>query len=542
MSKIKRLISIMLVAVMVLSTLAGCGSKKGTKGGKEASQETSAGDKFGGEITIALANAPSSLDQDQGTTWETTAVTNHIYEGLFEFDASGEPKPYLAESYETDDTGLVYTIKLRKGVLFSDGEEMVAEDVKASIERWLLVNAAGISIADKVKSVEIVNDYEVVITLNEVYAPFISTIASPVSSQKLVVRKKEIVDQFGTDVITKHIGTGPYIVEEIALDQKVVLARNENYTPAEGELSGLAGERTAYLDRIIIEFVPEESVRIAGLESGLYAFADEISTDRYEEIENYKGVSPVTCANGTINVIAFNCGIAPFDSKLLRQAVAYSVDNEALAKAQVGDEAFWYVQDGSWFTKGSIWYDATAGEGIYNAKDVEKAKELVAESGYNGEKIVIMSDKGDLYTSNGALVLQDQLKAIGINSEVELYDTATFQDYRSAGKWNIVLSRWSDMNPDPQVFEPWTGTNGWITAWDDEESAEMDAIFEKMSIEIDQDARYELVKEFYAKFWDCCPYLKSFNDIRLHAISDNLQGFQAYGQSYFWSTWLADKK
>lgn len=537
MKKTKKIFSVLLAIVMALGVLAGCGKQenegetKGTSDGKP---------KYGGEITVALADAPPNLDSDQGTSWETTAVTNHVYEGLFETNAEGEAVPYLAESYEVSDDGKIYTIKLRQGVQFSDGEEMSSEDVKASLERWFTVNAAGISIKDKVEGIEITGDYEIQIKLNEVYAPLVNTMASPVSSQRMVVRKKVIIDQFGSDIITEHVGTGPYMFEEIALDQKVVLVRNENYSPAGGKISGLAGERTPYLDKITIEFVPEESVRIAGLESGLYDFVDEISTDRYAEVEDYPGISPVVCNNGTINVIAFNCGTAPFNSKQLRQAVAYAVDNEALAKAQVGDEKFWSVDDGSWFTNGSIWYDEAAGKGVYNAKNTDKAKELVAESGYNGETIVIMADKSDLYTSNGSLVLQDQLKEIGINAEVELYDTATFSDYRAAGKWNIVFSRWSDMNPDPQVFGPWTGTNGWITAWDDEDSAEMDAIFEAMSVEMDQDKRYELVQEFYEKFWESVPYLKSFNDVRIHAINDNLKGFQAYGQSYFWGVWLSE--
>ena len=419
--RLKKKVSVVLMIVVALMLFEGCGNKKA----EENAQTTkmSEEDKYGGEITVAFATAPANLDSDQGTAWETTAVTNHVYEGLFESNAEGEAVPYLAEDYSISEDGKVYTINLRKGVLFSDGSEMTAEDVKASLERWLNVNAAGISVRDKITSVEITGDYQIQIKLNEVYAPLVNTMASPVSSQKMVVRKKSIIDKFGADIITEHIGTGPYMFEEISLNQKVVLVRNEYYTPAEGELSGLAGKRTPYLDKITIEFVPEESVRIAGLESGLYNFADEISTDRYKEIEEYSGISPVICKNGTISVIAFNCGSAPFDNKELRQAVAYAIDNEALAKAQVGDQEFWSVEDGSWFKKGSIWYDESAGDGIYNAKDSEKAKELVAESGYDGAKITIMADKSDLYTSNGALVLQDQLKKIGINAEVEVYDT-----------------------------------------------------------------------------------------------------------------------
>lgn len=94
------------------------------------------------------------------------------------------------------------------------------------------------------------------------------------------------------------------------------------------------------------------------------------------------------------------------------------------------------------------------------------------------------------------------------------------------------------MNPDPQVFGPWTGTMGWVTRWDDKESREMDEIFARMMRELDYKKRYEIVKECYAKYWDCVPYIKGFNDYRLNGISDKLKGYQAYGQPYFWNVWV----
>lgn len=549
-TKLKKLVIGLLITTMLCVNLVGCGntgSKTSDNDSNISNNDTNSVDsnksepKMGGEVTVAFQSAPDNFDPDHSSAdWVVTAVTNHVYEGLFEFNANNEAVPQLAKSYTIVDDGKTYDIILREGVKFQDGDEMKADDVKASLERWFSINPAGVSIAESLIGVEIVNDYEILVKFNDIYAPFINILASPVSRQKMLVKKKEIIDKFGEDIITEHIGTGPFVFEEIVMGQKVVLKKNENYCPTEGEISGLAGKRVVYLDKVTIEFVPEESVRVAGLESGQFDFIDEMSTDRYDEIKNYPNISPTTCNFGTMDVVAFNCGTAPFDNKKLRQAVAYAINPQEMAVAQVGDEKFWSVEDGSWFKEGTIWYDETAGEGIYNSHDLEKAKQLVQESGYNNEPIVILGTKADLFISNGSLVLQNQLKEIGLNVEVELYDRSTYFDYMQSGKWNIMISRWSDMNPDPQVFGPWTGTNGWVTRWDDEDSKRMDEIFQKMVCELDYEKRYKIVQEFYDEFWESLPYFKVFNDKRLYGINDRLKGYQGYGQPYFWNVWIEE--
>lgn len=544
-----RKIIFLLISVLCITSLVGCGSngEKTAEENKVKSKENDAkedevgeDEKYGGEITVAFQSAPENFDPDHSSTdWTVTAITNHVYEGLFEFDDDNKVVPHLAESYEILDDGKTYHIKLREGVKFQDGDELKAEDVKASFERWIKVNPVGDQIKDDIDSVEIVNDYEIDIKFNKVYAPFLNILGSPVSRQKMLVKKKEIIDKFGDSIITEHIGTGPYYFDDIVMGQKVLLKRNDNYVPLEGtKASGLAGERVPYLDSINIEFASEESVRVAGLKSGQFDFIDELSSDRYDEVNNYSEIEPVICKHGTMSVMAYNAGKTPFDDPNLRKAVAHAINPREMAAAQVGDEMFWSVEDGSWFKEGNIWHDADAGKGIYDSQDLEKAKKYIEESDYNNEKIVILGEKENSYISNGSLVLQDQLKEIGLNVEVELVDRSTFGDKREDGKWDIVMSRWSDMNPDPQVFEPWTGTDGWITNWDDEDSRKMDEIFERMVSEIDYEKRYEIVQEFYDEFWESVPYLKIFNDKRLYGINEDLKGYTAYGQPYFWNVWL----
>ncbi len=533
---------VLIIAILCIASLIGCSSKKEDSTATSKDKEVSEGPKRGGDIKVAFQSAPENFDPDHPSSdWVVTAVTNHVYEGLFEFNGQNEAVPHLAKSYELKDDNKTYNIKLREGVKFQDGSEMTSEDVKASLERWFKVNPGVEPIKDDLESIDIINDYELDIKFDKVYAPFINILGSPVSRQKLLIKKKEIVDKFGESIITEHIGTGPYFFDNIVLGQKVVLKRNDNYTPLVGvEASDLAGERNAYLDSITIEFVPEESVRVAGLKSGQFDFIDELSSDRYSEIEEYPEVKPVICNNGTMGIVVFNSGQAPFKDVNLRKAVAYAIDPRELAAAQIGDEKFWTIEDGSWFPKGTIWNVPDAGKGIYDSKDIEKAKKYIEESKYNGEIIKILSVKEDVFASSGALVLQDVLKGIGLNVEVEFFDRSTYFDKINEGDWDIHFSRWSDMNPDPQVFEAWAGTDRWLTNWDDAESKKMDELFVEMASEVDFDKRYKLVEEFHRQFWDNVPYFKVFNDKRIYGIKDNIEGYVGYGQPFFWNVWIKE--
>lgn len=530
----KKAISLLLAMSLVMGLAVGCGSGKSEGDSSTASEESNAGDS----ITVAYEYVPESLDSDVTTVWQVSATMNHVYEGLFEFNAENEAVPQIAESYTVSDDGLEYDFVIRQGVKFHDGKEMTAEDVVASFNRWLNTNPAGASVIDIISSVEQVGDYEMKITFTSPYSAFLNLLASPVSCQKFVVREKEIVEKFGSDTITEHIGTGPYKLAEYVEGKSVKLVKFDDYAMKEEESSGFAGKREALIDEINIEFIEDPSVRIAGLESGQYQFIEDVAADRFEELESVDGVDPILCDYGTMGIVTFNCGNAPTNDVNIRRAIATCIDMEALATAQIGDEKFWSL-NGCLFGEDTRWYDETAGEGVYNVHDIELAKEYVEKSNYNGEEIVILDTKESSIESAGALALQSQLKEIGLNVTVELVDSATLMEKRAQKEgWNIYVNEWSELNPDPQVFQPWTATDGWLINWDDEYSHDMDDIFNQMMVEVDQDKRVELVKEMYKKFWDYCPYLKTYSHKRIHGLSSNLKGYANFGQQFFWNCYL----
>ena len=88
----------------------------------------------------------------------------------------------------------------------------------------------------------------------------------------------------------------------------------------------------------------------------------------------------------------------------------------------------------------------------------------------------------------------------------------------------IHLTYFSVWNADPQVWSAWVGTNGWITNWDDEDSKKMDDIFARMLVELDEDARYEIVQEWYDAFWEYVPYVKTIDYSRMNATNAKIAG------------------
>jgi peptide/nickel transport system substrate-binding protein len=539
------LLSAALIMLLLLSGIlvTGCGTDDVVEPDDETVDEDveiSEEDKYGGTINCAIATTVAHLDTDLTTDSYMGMIMSHVYEGLFEIDASYNPTPHLVESFTVENDGLEYYFKLREGVKFHNGKEMTSEDVYASMNRWLTVNGGGSRVAPFIDEVEILGDYEIAVYFNTPYAPFLSFMSSIVANQKLVVRPSEIIEQYGEDVIEEHIGTGPYTMDEYAPDQYVRLARFDDYAAHPGPSFAYSGTKHAYADEVIFWMVPEQSVRVAGVQSGEYHFAELVPKEQMSQFEADPNVIPQVIDPFRQSFIIVNMGYPPFDNIYARQAMLHSFDMEQMGLAMIGDPEFWYLES-SLFIPGNRWHVPDAGAGKYNAYDPDKAKELLEMSGYDGTPIIILNGSDNPIERAGALAAQEQLESVGFNVEVELYDRATVVEQRSrVDGWNLHFSQFTTPDPDPIVYGAWMGTNKWIGNWDDEDSAKMDDIFERMAVEVDFDKRYEIVEEWHEAFYEYVPYVKVlyFNELAVNHIS--LKGYEPFPYHVFFNTWLEE--
>ena len=422
--KRKLLARVLAVTMCAALLLSGCGGSKDSK--KDAAKAESTKDS---ELRIAISANPPSLDPPSVNSNIVGGIGIHVYEPLFAMNANYEPTPVLAESYEVSEDGMVYTIKLREGVKFHNGEEMTADDVVASMNRWLEISAKANTLIGG-STFEKADDYTVKLNVNQASSDILMILASPI--QFAAIYPAEVVESATEEGITEYIGTGPYKVAEWKQDQYVKLEKYEEYQPSEGEASGLAGEKKAVTDTIYFEVVTDTATRIAGIQSGQYDIAEEIPADNYEELVKDTNLKMSVERGGTLNLF-LNTTEGVMANEKVRQAALAALNCEDICLASYGNPDLFELNAG-WSVPTDAQWGTDAGKEYYNQADTEKAKKLLAEAGYNNEKIVLVTtpDYAEMY--NATLVVQEQLKKAGFNAEVESYDFSTFMEHRANPK------------------------------------------------------------------------------------------------------------
>lgn len=441
--KLKKAAALTLCAAM-LAGMTGCGGGSSsssetaktaensgsgeTKAAGETEAQASAAEKKD-EIHIALSANPPSLDAQAVNSNIVAEIGYNIYEPLFAMNENFEPTPVLAESYEVSDDGMVYTIKLRQGVKFHNGDEMNADDVVASLTRWLQVSPKAKTLIDG-SIFEKVDDYTIKMTVNEPSSDIMMILASPI--QFGAIYPKEVVEAAGTDMITDFIGTGPYKLDEWKQDQYVKLVKNEDYQASPDASTGLAGVKSCATPTLYFDVVTDTSTRIAGIQSGEYDIAEEIPADNYAQLAQNPDLSMSVQRGGTLNLF-LNTTEGIMANQDMRQAVLAALNCDDILMASYGDPDL-YSTDPGWCVPTDAQWGTDAGKEYYNQNNPEKAKELLQKAGYNNEKLVLVTtpDYAEMY--NATLVVQEQLKQVGINAEIESYDFSTFMEHRANPK------------------------------------------------------------------------------------------------------------
>jgi len=161
-----------MLGIRLLSLGATAALVLGVPGGRAPS----AGPTSGGVIHVATDAEPGTLDWTSSTATATRLVAWHVYETLFALDRNYEVRPMLAEGYSVSADGLHYTIRLRKGVAFHNGQPMTADDVVASLARWGRVSGTGRETFKFIKHVTKVDPATIEIDLSRVFTPLIASI------------------------------------------------------------------------------------------------------------------------------------------------------------------------------------------------------------------------------------------------------------------------------------------------------------------------------------------------------------------------------
>ena len=483
----------------------------------------------GGAANLAMVGEPQGLDPMTSTADLVGTIMQHVYEPLYTFDGNWAVAPMLAESLPTvSKDGLNYTITIRKGVKLHNGRDLNADDVVASLTRWMELSPRGKAVGKEVASLTAKGTHSVELKLKTVYAPLLAQLALP-SGMAAIMAKESIAPQ-----IKDFVGTGPYKFKERRPDQYTVLVRHDAYSARSEKPSGYAGKREALLDELRFVPVPNANTRVEGALSGQFQYADLLPVEAIGRVEKAgAGVVPILTKNFGFPYIVFNTKEGALTSQPLRRAVQTAVGTGEMLAAGFGDNRFFVVEP-NFFPKGTPYY-SDAGSALYNERNPAVAKEQAAKAGYQGQPIRIMASRQYEFHYNMALVMAEQLKKAGFKTDLQVVDWATLVQRRGDAKlWDVYFTH-SGLFPEPMLSPPQLGDGapGW---WD---SPAKKATLAAFNQEPNIAKRGPLWAKVQQTVYDEVPFIEVGKFNALSARSAKLEGYTPSVWPFFWNTGLA---
>lgn len=387
-----------------------------------------------GNAVLAIGGQPETLDPYNTNTTLTTAVTKSFYEGLFEFDKDLKVRNVLAEGYEMSKDGLVYTFKLRQGVKFHDGTDFNAAAAKANLDRVMnpdnrLLRATQFN---RIAKVEAVNPQTLRVTLKEPFAPFINSLAH--ASAAMI--SPAALQKWGNKDIAFHpVGTGPFEFVEWKQTEAIVGKK----------FAGYWKKGYPKVDQVSWKPVLENATRAAMVQTGEADFVYPLPYEQAANLKKNDKIDVVSTPSIIVRFLAMNVLQKPYDNPKVRQAIAYAVNKEAIAKVAFGGYAF----PAQGIVPQGIQYAVKMAPIAYNP---QKARELLKEAGYpNGFESTLWGAYNNTTTQKVLQLVQQQLQQVGIKLQVQALEVGQ-------------RTEWVDAWPDPKTAKVRLYYTGWSSS------------------------------------------------------------------------------
>jgi peptide/nickel transport system substrate-binding protein len=476
-------------------------------------------------LNIATVGEPNTLDP----MWDTSGLLSELLEPMFEllyiFTPSLSFAPVLASALpDISPDGLRYTIPLRTDVKFHDLTPMTAEDVVASVKRWMAVSPRGRLVANTITEVNAKDANTVELRLRQSYAPLLALLAFPNSAMVVMPKRFEAQTQ---KPLTEFIGTGPWKFLEHVPDRYVRVTKFDGYTSPPGKPDGYAGERHALIDELRFIPVPNINTRADGLISGEYDFADQLTAEAYAKLKANGSVATGLMTIPTWPIIIFNTKQGPMANVKARLAAQAAIVPEDMMAATFSDRSLWKLE-GSIFPKGTEWY-IEAPDG-YNQHNTEKARSLLRESGYKGETVRLLAAPQYDYMIKVGQVAAQNLADAGFNIDLRVLDWATVLQVRThpAEYEGFVTGEGGETDPSQvNVFNK--DYPGW---WDSEAKR---AVTDQFVSEPDHQKRLAIWQKLHGLFYSEAPSLKVGEFYSPFGIAKNLTGYAPMPWPAFWN-------
>jgi peptide/nickel transport system substrate-binding protein len=450
------------------------------------------------KLTAVMHSGLRVLDPVITTAHITRNHSYMIYDTLLGIDESYKPKPQMAD-WKVSEDGLTFTFTLRDGLKFHDGAPVTAEDCVASLKRWSKRDGGGQMIMDYTASLEPVDAKTFVLKLKEPFAYVLELLSKP-SALPTFIMPKRVAEQPADKAITETIGSGPFkfVTAEFQPGVKVVYEKNADYVPRSEPASLTSGGKVVKLDRVEWVTMPDAQTAVNALNSGEIDFMENLPYDLLPLLTSNAEIKvDVVGKLGYQTMGRMNWLHPPFDNPKVRRAAALALSQKDILAALVGNDQYFKLC-GSLYGCGSPYETDAGAEQVTKGADMEAAKALLKESGYDGKPIVIMHATDVTTLATQPVVATQALRAAGFNVDLQPMDWQTLVTRRASqkppaeGGWNMFFTNWVIPEVWTPIGNPMLNGRGKTGAWfgwpDDPEIETMRVEFAKAKTEDERKA------------------------------------------------------
>jgi peptide/nickel transport system substrate-binding protein len=490
--------------------------------------------KKGGHLRISSVGSVQSFDPLWTTASSTGNVSSLILEGLFTYNADGTLGKMLIDSWDVSAAGLKWTFEIRDGVEFHDGTPLTSDQVVGTLRRQaerapvfkLVQTTFGPTAFDDFIKTESGSSFSM--NLNEQTGLVLDALG-PQGFQPQIVLESWYTLPATESAPGTPIGTGPYRFESWTPGDRWTAIPYSKYSPSPDPSDGMAGAHTAFFDRVSYIEIPDQSTRVAALQTDAVDLVQEFSQDLLPRLKADPNVQLI--ASPPFRLLGhFNYQIPPFNDPVygrdMRRAVVMAYDNEKalLAAAGTPDRINLCA---SLMECGTAWESNAGSENMYNAQRIEDAKKIVKDAGYEGYTIRLM-DPADRQPAHGAAqVTREVLEDIGFNVDLRVMDWATMvQDRATVDRWEFFHT-WSGATvrtgPVGHLRFGELQFDAWFNHYTDTDGIQR-KVFETFASETDPVKIKAAMEEFQQYFYDDAIFLQVGEFFSNWAASNSIEG------------------
>ena len=396
------------------------------------------------------------IDPIYASTAQVSRTHGHmVFDTLYGMNTNLDISPQMVAGHVVENDGRAWNLTLRDGLLWHDGERVLARDCVASIRRWAKRDAAGEALMAVTEDLSAPDDRTIRFRLKTPF-PYLPYVLGKVSAPSCFMMPERLAQTDPFKVVPEAIGSGPF---RFKADERIPGARNvyerfERYKPREdGVADWTAGPKIVHFDRVVWTTMPDAATGTAAVQAGEQDWQEAMPHDLLPIVRRNRNVRTVV-----LDQMGFTCQLRvnqllpPFDNPAIRRALLGAIDQEAFTIAVAGEDPAYRHAPLGFFTPGTPMASDEGLDVFRGPRDYEKVKRDLKAAGYAGEKVVLLVPADSLAQKPLGDVAADVMTRAGMNVEYTALDFGTVLRRRTnksppdQGGWNAFVGNLQGMD------------------------------------------------------------------------------------------------